>query len=84
MDLVAYFVKLRADRSLSELPSPLASIDALQTDMPEPSQAVKDITGKGYPLLEQKSGLLVFTGTDYQTQLSKPPSTSFFSQLWVP
>ena len=68
----------------SEMPSSSSSIDALLTDIPEPSPAVKDLTGKGYPLFEQRSGLLVFTGTNYQTQMTETPSTSFFSQFWVP
>lgn len=42
------------------------------------------MAGKGYPLLEQKSGLLVFTGTNNQMRLTEKPSTSFFRQFWVP
>ena len=60
----------------------LPGIDALLTPTPEPSQAVREITGKGYPLLERKSGLLVFTGPNNQVVLTKSPSTSFFSQFW--
>ena len=56
----------------------------LEIDVPTPPQAVKDIAGKGYPLLEQKAGLQVFTGTNYQTRLKEKPSTSFFRQFWVP
>jgi hypothetical protein len=39
---------------------PFPSIEALLVEMPEPSQEVKDITGKGYPSLEQV-GILLFT-----------------------
>jgi hypothetical protein len=53
-------------------------------DAPEPSPEVKALAGKGYPELEQKSGLLVFTGTNYQTGLAKQPSRSFFAQFWLP
>jgi|ERR1017187_7557264 hypothetical protein len=56
----------------------------LEIDVQTPSQAVRDISGKGYPLLEQRSGLLVLTGTNYQTRLKEKPSTSFFRQFWVP
>jgi len=56
----------------------------LEIDVPTPPQAVKDLAGKGYPLLEQKSGLLVFTGTNCQMRLTEEPSTSFFRQFWVP
>ena len=40
--------------------SSLSGVAALLTRMPEPSQAVKDITGQGYPSLEQ-AGLPLFT-----------------------
>jgi hypothetical protein len=56
----------------------------LEIDVQAPPQAVKDIAGKGYPLLEQKSGLLVFTGTNYQMRLKDKPSASVFRQFWVP
>lgn len=44
------------------LPPPNLSsrVAALLTYIPEPSQPVKDITGKGYPKLEQ-AGILLFT-----------------------
>ena len=56
----------------------------LEIDLPTPSKAVQDIAGTGFPLLEQKSGLLVFTGPNGQMGLTEKPSTSFFSQFWVP
>jgi hypothetical protein len=70
------------DPTTTLLPSPMPDIDTLLTHIPEPSRAVKDITGKGYPQLEQESGLLVFTGPNNQVRLTKLPSTSFFSQFW--
>jgi hypothetical protein len=70
------------DPYMNALPSPFPSIDALLIKIPEPSQAVKDITGKGYPQLEQESGLLVFTGPNNQVKLTEIPSKSFFSQFW--
>jgi hypothetical protein len=36
-------------------------VAVLLAGVPEPSQKVKDITGKGYPRLE-RTGLLLFTG----------------------
>ena len=56
----------------------------LETQIPTPPPAVTDLAGKGYPLLEQKSGLLVFTGPNGQMRLTEQPSTSFFRQFWVP
>jgi hypothetical protein len=47
------------------LPKPDLSpaVAALLTQLPEPSQQVKDITGKGYPCLE-KTGIRLFTRAD--------------------
>jgi len=56
----------------------------LEIDVQTPPLAVKDLAGKGYPLLEQKSGLLVFTGINDQIRLTEKPSASFFRQFWVP
>jgi len=42
-------------------PAVTPEIAALQTEIPEPSRNVREITGKGYPCLEQ-AGLRLFTG----------------------
>jgi hypothetical protein len=56
--------ELSAEAS-APLPKPDLSpaVAALLTQIPEPSQHVKDITGKGYPCLEE-TGIRLFTRAD--------------------
>jgi hypothetical protein len=56
--------ELSADAS-KPLPKPDLSpaVAALLTELPEPTQHVKDITGKGYPCLET-TGIRLFTSAD--------------------
>ncbi len=59
-------------------------VGPLETALPMPSQEAIDTAGKGYPLLERRAGLLVFTGTENQTRLTEKPTRSFFRQFWLP
>jgi hypothetical protein len=54
--------QLSADAS-APLPNPNLhpAVAVLLTHIPEPSQHVKDVTGKGYPGLERTTGMLLFT-----------------------
>lgn len=63
--------ELSADASLP-LPKPNLSpeIVALLTNLRQPTQQVKDITGKGYPCLE-KTGMRLFTKADQESTLSR-------------